>query len=589
MAVPTAERDHALARDAFASGDLVHAAHHLASALAADLEDERFLRLADALAARAPRDLRPLFPERKDGKTYYAAGALEAWIHASRGEATEALALLVQVAIARPEERWLSWAGRWLLRDGFAAAVQPLTFAATLARLRERAELRDAPRLLDELGALVGHVARATGSGELVVVAARLLRLHGQAGRALALGLEVDAATPSYGSALAAAYACRELGRPEEALIWFRRASSRAPAEESCRMDIADTLTAVGRDAEALAVYEDTLRREPRHPWALPSALYLRAALHGEAAAAGALRRLAEDEPENERARDRAARLVAHGLVPPAGLPYLDHLPRRTEALLDVMWKILGDAQGPPEKPASIRLTLSALEPPSAVAAMHRQLEALGWAVEVHLHVERLQAPDPRAPRRRGLRHWFRRSFLLWRYDGVRARPAVAAPPPERTAPVAALARTPYALDAWWTEAQRLRPAADATPAELAAAMVHPPPAPQGWEWAEWLFAVQVAAALLLAQDAGGRAILEDLLYGPLDWAAGAAALALARATPDDPAARARRRSELLALVRARPSHGAWCLEKPLLAAALRLSDDPGQRRDLETLLREGS
>jgi tetratricopeptide (TPR) repeat protein len=589
MARPPPEHDHALALEAFAKGDLAHAAQHLACALAADPENERFLRLADALAERGPKDLRELFPEREDGSTYYGAGALEAWIHAARGEATQALSLLVQVALVRPEERWLSWAGRWLLRDGFAASVKPIPFAATLSHLRGREELREAPRLVDELGALVGHVGRATGSGELVVVGARLLRLHGHAPRALELALDVDAAAPTYGSALAAAYACRELGRNDEALAWLRRASARAPAEESCRIDIADTLLVLGREAEALAAYEDTLTREPHHPWALPSALFLRAALRKDAGAARALRLLAEEEPPNERARERAARLAEDGHAPPQGLPYLDHLPRRTEALLDVMWKILGDAKGPPGEPANLRLTLSALEPPSAVAAMHRQFEALGWTIDLHLEVERLQRPDPRAARRRGLRSWLRRPFALWRYDGMRASAAVPAPGSEPFAAIAELARTPYSLDGWWRDARRVRDALGAAaPERIAAVMVHPPPAPEAAEAAEWTFAVQVATALVLAQDEAGRALLADVLHGPVDWTACAAALALARATPADRAARARRRAELLALLRARPSHGSWCLEKPVLAAALHLADDPAQRRDLETLLRGG-
>lgn len=42
-------------------------------------------------------------------------------------------------------------------------------------------------------------------------------------------------------------------------------------------IDIGDMLWEHGREAEALEAYEKVLAHEPEHPWALPSALLLRA------------------------------------------------------------------------------------------------------------------------------------------------------------------------------------------------------------------------------------------------------------------------------------------------------------------------
>lgn len=52
-------------------------------ALAADHENERYLKLADAIARQAPDDLALLFPE-KEGGLFFGADALKAWIRRRR-------------------------------------------------------------------------------------------------------------------------------------------------------------------------------------------------------------------------------------------------------------------------------------------------------------------------------------------------------------------------------------------------------------------------------------------------------------------------------------------------------------------------
>src|SRR5262249_20122102 len=152
--------------------------------------------------------------------------------------------------------------------DEFAARADPLPVGASLLRLAEGIELKAHPALVDEASGLASIVARATASGELMLVAARLLREGGFPHRALELATEFEGAQPSYFSAVAAANAHRVLGRLEEALSCFRKASERKPEEEPCRLEIADLLLDLGRADEARAAYEDTLGRVPNHPWA---------------------------------------------------------------------------------------------------------------------------------------------------------------------------------------------------------------------------------------------------------------------------------------------------------------------------------
>lgn len=443
-----------------------------------------------------------------------------------RGESTEALATLLEVATADPAGHWMSWAARWMLDDRFTSACAPGPVAAGVLSLEERIDFEAHRGLLDEVVSAVAHLAQAKGSGELALAALRMLRANGLAERAVDLTLRAEAVGRSYMTAVAVAGAMKAVGRLEDALGWFRTASERAPEDEACRMDIADLLADLGRNEEALAGYEDTLRRVPDHPWALPSALFGRAVFKDDHGAAEELEALAVVEPPNARAQQLADSLRASGLRPPAGEAYLDYLPRRTEALLNLLRQLLEKHEGT-QGPSSMRIHLDALEAPSAVAALTLQFGAKGWVVDLDLSVDPLQRPDPRLPRPRG---WLRRTkFVLWKYEGVWPQPAVSPPPPAVRAAVVSLASRPFSLERWWEEARAAGAGLAETPVEqIAAALAHPVPPPPDSDSGDWVFAQQVAAALLVAQRPRGEDVLEDVLHGPMDWSCGAAALALA-------------------------------------------------------------
>lgn len=578
----TPDQDYDVAQRALAEGDLPHAVHHLGGALAGDHENERYLRLADAIARRAPEDVAPLFPEGEHG-LYFGAAAVKAWILASRKDAAGALSTLLQVAAADPAGRWLSWAARWLLDDDFGRGCDTRRVAGTVVAIEKRLDLAKHPALLDEVVSVAAHLARQNGAGDLALAAMRLLRASGQAERAVEVTAAAEATGRSYGTAVAHAGALKAAGRHEDALGWFRTACERDPSDEACRLDVADTLADLGRNEEAIAAYEDVLGRVPDHPWALPSALYGRAVVRRDEEAARALDALARAQPGNDRARQLAAALRGAGLCPPDGEAYVDYLPRRTEAVINILRQLV-DSERDGKGSRLMRLTLDALEAPSAFAAMKLQFDALGWPFDVDLTIDPLQQPDPRLPRARG---WLRRrpSLVLWTYDGVWASPTLPAPPGAITEAVCALARRPFSLEGWWHAAGAAAARLDDVGVEqVAAALVHPAPVAKGQDAADWVFAQQLAAALVLARRPGGVALLEDVLLGPMDWTCGAAALALALACA--PGDRARRHASLLGLLKAPPSHGFWCLEAPLAAAARLLCDDGPLRARLGEIAR---
>ncbi len=141
--------------------------------------------------------------------------------------------------------------------------------------------------------------------------------------------------------------------------------------------------------------------------------------------------------------------------------------------------------------------------------------------------VTRIQTPDPRLPR-----GWV--DYLLWKYDDIHPRVVVAPPAPEVSQAVAEIAAQPYRLDAWWLLARRLAHQLGPEKVDdLLAAMVYPPGVAHVDRPGQWVYRIQVAAALVIAQlDEGWetsvrKKALLALANGPMDWTVDAALLAL--------------------------------------------------------------
>jgi hypothetical protein len=124
--------------------------------------------------------------------------------------------------------------------------------------------------------------------------------------------------------------------------------------------------------------------------------------------------------------------------------------------------------------------------------------------------------------------------------------------------------------------------------------MVHPPMPPQGWWPWQWIFRVQVAAALVLARLdkpwASGvhRRALLSLANGPMDWTTDAALLALTTLAQEDPAVEAEVAALFRDLLAALPQDGPVCYTRALLHCLRKLPGvGPEEREALRRRLRE--
>ncbi|MFY0571905.1 hypothetical protein ACN28E_49860 [Archangium lansingense] len=581
---PSPEQDLAIARAALARGDLSHAARHLAGALAADPLHPEFLETAEALLREAPENAAQLIPLKEGG--WFGDVALRAWLLARTGNATEALSLLLHVAAVKPEVPYLAWTRRWFESPGFARAVEPLPVAAAAEQILRGVDLSAHPAMTDSAIALLARVRAVHPEvPELLLVHARMLRGANRFQEGLESALAYERAYSNWTAAIAVAGAYRCLGDVPSALEYFRLALTRKPEDLAVRLDIGDLLWAEGKSQEALASYEEVLAREPEHAWALPSALLLRAQVTGNAALLRDFLRFAEQHPENPRAQDLRQEVLAAGYTPPPeGEPWVDYLPEPSEATLSAVLKVLDAfAEGKVGANEEMKLTVSCLEAPSAMLSARRQL-ATRVSGELRVTVQNIPKPDPRVPRQQG---WLQRLGFrpqrpaLWRYEGTEAHPAVEPPSARVSERIGALAAKPFHLGRWRAEAATLsRELSEVRPLEIAAVMVHPPPGPSDTMAWNWLNAVQVAAALVLAESEAGRALLHDIVLGPTDWVAGAAVVALTAYAGEDREKAGPVLGMIVKLLGERPSQGHWCLEYPLVVSALRMSGSEPESRD---------
>lgn len=338
---PTPEQDLALARASLARGDMLHAASHLAAALASDPVNPRFLETAEALLRAAPENAAELIPLR-DGAAWFGDVALHAWLLARTGNATPAMRLLLQVVAAKPEVPYLSWAREWLASPDFARSVEPLPVADAALQLLRQVDLSDHAPLTDALREVLARVRAVHGdSGPLMLAAARLARDTGRFQESLDIALAYEREHPDSLAALAAAGAYRCLGDVPAAVAAYLRALERDPENPSPWLDIGDLLWKSGRAEEALDAYSEMLAHEPEHPWALPSALLLRAEVEGDPALVRDFLRYAQENPDNARASQLQEWLSAAASAPSSeGEPWVDFLPGPTEATLSVLLQL---------------------------------------------------------------------------------------------------------------------------------------------------------------------------------------------------------------------------------------------------------
>jgi hypothetical protein len=212
------------------------------------------------------------------------------------------------------------------------------------------------------------------------------------------------------------------------------------------------------------------------------------------------------------------------------GNEWLGYVPAAREAITNMLGGI-----SPDQRAGMVRVGLSGLEVPSAIALVRRECPNIS-----------MELPDPPPDMVTPIRP----GPVLWRYDGSTAAPAVAPPPAQASALMAETA-TPswkHPVDAY----ERARPLGRLGVTSLLATLVHPPARPA--EHADladtfWERCVQTFACLGIlhctvpgpsgAPGGGTRDLLARVMDGIEDWTTETAMFALVAESWVDPSCRA--------------------------------------------------
>ncbi|MFJ3726667.1 hypothetical protein ACIPYQ_29470 [Streptomyces sp. NPDC090045] len=529
-----AEGEVAVARLALDSGDLPHAAAHLAGALTADpRHPDAYEALAELVAAAG--DHAAALRLFADDEPTIGAVACVAQLHAAVGDWEPAVGVLASVIAADPARPWAEVA--WLADPALPGRLAPSAVATAVARLSRTLPEPLPPPLRDGVQPFYALVRACVATHPehvlLNTLASTLARRFGDVADAVAWAERAQRAEPGHWQAVVLGSALRAAERTDEALAVWEAEIARDPSDLDLYVDVAELYGRTGRPAAGLAWLERALAAEPDHPKAAPAVFALRHAVDGATAHLLALADHLRTHPEH----GYAARLLDELCE---DRPWLGHVHPASEASVNVLHQMLAGPDA--ARDHEIELLISNLEAPSTRLAI-----GMGFP-RAQIAYQAVTAPDPREPQRRvGVR--------LWEFggpEGLDARPAVAPPSPEAAARVRQVAALSWAAPgAAYDHAVRL---ADLSAEDLLAVCVHPPLPREGDQGAYllgrqpemWVRAVQTFACLGLAhhradepwEGSRRRALLLDLLFGPEDWTNEAAGFALLATAWVDPAAR---------------------------------------------------
>jgi len=404
-----AEGELALARIALDEGDFEHVATHLGLAIAADPTLPAVYETLHELDSAAGGAL-DLFPV--EGGAYIGAVAARSYLLARVGALDEALGLLCMVVGVEPDQPWV--ASGWLDAPGLAGRLDPQRAADALMRLAlslpDPVDARLVAGLTPFLDVARGLVAGNTGRTDILGPLSGLARRLGAHDEAIAWCQRAEQVDRSAAAAVMLGYAMRGAGRFDEMHAAWLRARDRDPGNVELHVDIAEHLAARGRRAEGIAWLDRALALEPGHEKAFPSACEMRYAEDGDLAHLVRLADWWRAHPEHGYAHQMLAKACQDRL-------WLRLVPQPSEAICNVLVQV---AEKNPEhdylRQAELTITLSALEVPSAMAAV----KALAPGTRI-AEVSSIPEPDIRIPLTEG-------RYRVWAYQGIEAWPAVDAP-----------------------------------------------------------------------------------------------------------------------------------------------------------------
>nr|WP_240955389.1 tetratricopeptide repeat protein [Micromonospora sp. HNM0581] len=288
-----------LARRALDSGELTHAADHVAAALArAPTLPEVHETLARLAAASSDGGL-GLFPLQHH--TFVGAVVARAHLLATAGRPGEGLDLLIAATAHAPGA---DWAGvPWVTSPELAERLGPERTARVLMQIcaavpdpvppPNRAAL--SPYLTLARNAITIHPEHAL----LLGTASALARRVEEVPLAVRWADRGVRAAPSKMGEVWLGYALRSAGRTREALAALRRAVEHDPDDLAVYADIAGTLADHGRLAEALVWIERALVRNPSFDCAVHTAHRLRFQRDGAVRHLVALADFVRDHPDD--------------------------------------------------------------------------------------------------------------------------------------------------------------------------------------------------------------------------------------------------------------------------------------------------
>ncbi len=586
-AEPTPEQEIATARQALAAGDLPHALHHVGCALASNPMHPEWMALLNQVIGAAPDPMK--LAEVGDNPSYVDA-ANRAYILGWMRRWEEALDLITDVAMVRPDIPYMLWCEWWLAQPGMLQSMTlPSIMSGIAVDILKIAggcpvpTAADDPRLPSlESGARVLAAIRNVHNNEAMLWfgSSMVARRLGKPDEALAFAQHAYKIDASWNSAIGVANALRDGKQFDQAAKWFRKALDHDKDDVSAHLDLGDMFLELTRYDEALREYDLAMRKQPDHPWALASSYYTRWKQNpGDLNHRIALLRLTESDQRNDRAR------ALCDLIDPPTL-YVNRLPHPADASANALDDILQQMFYDPASHhgSTVKLEMSHVESPSVVAGFWLQLEMWGPQVGFDYQVRKVQEPDPRAPKTQV-------PFALWTWEGGQPRPNVPRPNPSVVLAIHHMAGEPFSLDLWMPAAEKLAQQHGAGAVrDFLATMVYPPRPPgSNWKVLPWVQRCQVAAALVIAHMGPGwtgsarQQALYGLLYGPTDWTTGAAIVALGALARKDPAIRGEVVQAFGWMLSQIPKEGFCCWELPLVQVWLNLPDqDAATRARLE-------
>lgn len=559
----TPEEDIQIAEAEYRAGNLVHAAYHAGCALSRDPTRAEWLAVLDRISDVSPDPLQ-LAPIQE--KNYFATMAVRAYLLHRLNRRAEGMNLLLQAVLAKPDVPYLRWAIQWVQEPGAVGQVEGPVTQFLLRVINEKLALwqqgTEAAGATQELLPVLIQAVRRTGTGDphVLFLGASVLRRTGHVAEALDLAQGAYQIQPCWEFAVAVANAQRELGRMAEAYDAFQKALELRPDEASVHLDMGDMMWDQSNWDRAAYHYGEALRADPQDAWALPSSYAVQCRKTGDERWKESLRQLAQ--AGNERAQYLLWQL---------GMDLETYVPEATEATINVARQLIEDfAQRPHEIPDSeVEVTLSALEPPSALAAASAEFRAAGWPQAPTFKVEKVGKPDPRRP-------YGQVDYILWTYQGNNPHPGYPPAAPQVAAAVSRLATQEYRMSQWSQWGRGLAQELGPVPVEqLLGAMIHPPAGPAGVKAWDWAIRCQLAAAFIIAGRQAGwagterRRVLLSLARGPLDWSVEAALIALAAIAKEEPSSVPEIAELHLDRYRGTPDEGAVCWMPTLCLSAL--------------------